>query len=129
MPRRPAAAQSQAGLKSGPDVFLEEMISPGQGQQAQGRNHAGSSRKVTVAATATSLTAYDPRRNVFFRIHIHMYMCSFTHTAPVGIDQHASSQRSALYTLFIYPFQSYRAAQLPGLSSGPISPLEDLTGQ
>lgn len=48
-----------------------------------------------------------------------MYMCSFTRTAPVGIDQHASSQRSALYTLFIYPFQSYRPAQPPGLSSGP----------
>lgn len=45
-------------------------------------------------------------------------MCSFTRTAPVGIDQYASSQRSALYTLFIYPFQSYRAAQLPGWSSG-----------
>lgn len=93
------------------------MISPSQGQQAQGRNCAGPSWKVTVAATAISLTAHVPCRNVFF-IYIHMYMCSFTRTAPVGIDQHTSSQRSALYMIFIYPFQSYRAAQPPGLSSG-----------
>lgn len=30
-----------------------------------------------------------------------MYMCSFTRTAPVGIDQHPPSQRYALHAIYL----------------------------